>query len=63
MTQDAFNLDQALLDCALQNIAQRRADERREAIYDAILLAGIVLSSSLTIVGCIAWYLIVMGRL
>ena len=61
--QDAFDLDRALLDCALENIAQRRLERRREAIHDALLLAGIVLSSSLAIFGCIAMWLIVEGRL
>jgi len=63
MTLERFDLDKALLDCALQNIAQRRSERRREAIHDALLLAGIVLSSSLAIVSCVAWYLIVMGRM
>jgi hypothetical protein len=59
---ERFDLDQALLDCALQNISQRASNRRREAIHDALLLAGIVLGSSLAILGCVAWYLIVMGR-
>ena len=63
MTQDAFDLDKALLATALQNINQRRLERRREAIHDALLLVGIVLSSSLAIFGCIAMWLIVEGRL
>ncbi len=60
---EPFDLDRALLDCALENIAVRASNRRREAIHDALLLAGIVLSSSLAIFGCIAMWLIVEGRL
>ena len=60
---EPFDLDRALLACALENIAQRASNRRREAIHDALLLAGIVLSGSLAIFGCIAMWLIVEGRL
>jgi hypothetical protein len=60
---ERFDLNQALFDTAMQNIAQRALERRRESIHDALLLAGIVLSSSLTIFGCIVWWLIVVGRL
>jgi hypothetical protein len=63
MIVERFDLDRALLDCALQNIAQRRLERRREAIHDAMLLIGIVLSGSLAIFGCVVWWLIVEGRL
>ncbi len=62
MTQDAFDLDRALLDCALENIAQRASNRRREAIHDALLLAGVSISLFLATFGCVLMWLIVEGR-
>ncbi len=61
--QDAFDLDRALFHTAMENIAGRARERRREAIHDAMLLVGVVLSASLTILSCIVWWLIVEGRL
>lgn len=59
---DASELDRALLDCALQNIAVRARQRRFEAIHDAILLVGITISLTIaTMAGVFAW-LIVNGR-
>ncbi len=62
MIQDAFDLDRALLDCALENIAQRALERRREAIHDALLLAGASISLFLATFGCVLMWLIVEGR-
>jgi hypothetical protein len=62
MTMERFNLDQALLNCALQNIAQRRSERRREAIHDALLLAGVSASLFLATFGGVLAWLIVQGR-
>lgn len=60
--QDAFDLDQALLDCAMQNIAVRARQRRFEAIHDAILLAGITISLTIAIMAGVWCWLLVSGR-
>ncbi len=59
----AFDLDRALLDCALENIAVRALERRREAIHDALLLAGVSISLFLAAFGAILLFLMVTGRL
>jgi hypothetical protein len=61
--QDAFGLDRALFDTAMQNIAQRASQRRREAILDGVLLACLAFSSAFLVVFAIMCYLVVNGRL
>ena len=61
--QDAPDLDRALLDCAMQNIAQRASKRRREAIHDAILLAGITISLTIAIMAGVWLWLLVHGNI
>ena len=59
---EAFDLERALFDTAMQNIARRRLKRRWEAIHDAILLVGITISLTIaTMAGVFAW-LLVNGR-
>lgn len=60
--QDAFDLDQALLDCAMQNIAVRARQRRFEAIHDVILLLGITISLTIAIMAGVWCWLLVSGR-
>ena len=60
--RERFDLDRALLDCALQNIAQWRLKRRHEAIHDAILLAGITISLTIAIMAGVFAWLLVNGR-
>ncbi len=60
---EPFDLDRALLDCALENIAQRASNRRREAIHDALLLACVALSSAAVVTFALACWLVVNGRI
>ena len=60
--QDAADLDRALFDCALQNIAVRARQRRFEAIHDAILLVGITISLTIAIMAGVWLWLLVNGR-
>lgn len=60
-TQEKF--EAALFAHALDSIAQRRQERRREAIHDALLVCGIAVSSSLAVTGGIAMWLLVNGSL
>ncbi len=60
---DAFDLDRALIDCALQNIAQRARQRRGEAVIDGVLLACVSLSSAAVVMFAIVCWLVVNGRL
>ncbi len=60
---EPFDLDRALLDCALENIAQRASNRRHEAIHDALLLAGVSIILFLATFGCVLMWLLVEGRL
>ena len=60
--QDASELDRALFDCAMQNIAGRARQRRHEAIHDAILLVGITISLTIAIMAGVFAWLLVNGR-
>ena len=60
---ETFDLERATFDCAMQNIAQRARQRRREAILDVVLLASVVLSSAAAIMFAIACWLVVNGRI
>jgi hypothetical protein len=61
--QDAFDLDRALFDCAMKNIAGRPRQRRLEAIHDAILLAGATISLTIAIMAGVWLWLLVNGRI
>lgn len=60
---EPFGLDRALLDCALENIAQRARQRRGEAILDGVLLACVALSSAAVVTFALACWLVVNGRI
>ncbi len=59
---EAFDLDRVLFDAAMKNITQRRLKRRREAIHDAILLAGVTISLTIAIMAGVWCWLLVNGR-
>ena len=61
--QDAFDFERAVFDCAMQNIAVRARQRRREAIHDGLLVAGAAISGGIATFGCILFWLLINGRL
>ncbi len=60
---ERFDLDRALLDCALENIAQRARQRRGEAIIDGVLVTTLGISLTFTGAFALLCWLVVHGRL